>query len=258
MPQAITHLFVAVSAGLAAPDGLMDSAWLIVPAAVPLASSLGMFAIGKRPASPLSGWLGIGTAVVVLAAVCMITWNVSRQGLQTHPLGNWPTPLGISLRADGLTCIMLLMSAVVAVFVSVYAVRYFAESESDRPAENQPSHWFWPLWLLLCSALNGLFLSGDVFNLYVTLELLTLSAIGLIVLAGTRTAVEAALRYLLIALAGSLLYLAGVALLYGGPHGTVRRIADQPLAVGSAGGRSSLRPGAASTRRRGRSGAAVV
>jgi formate hydrogenlyase subunit 3/multisubunit Na+/H+ antiporter MnhD subunit len=70
------------------------------------------------------------------------------------------------------------------------------------------------------SALNALFLSRDVFNLYVTLELLSLSAIGLVVVAGTRAALEAALRYLLAALVGSLLYLAGVALMYGA-YGTL-------------------------------------
>jgi formate hydrogenlyase subunit 3/multisubunit Na+/H+ antiporter MnhD subunit len=96
------------------------------------------------------------------------------------------------------------MTAVIGVFVSVYAIGYFADRRSD----------FWPLWFFLWGGLNALFLSGDVFNLYVTLELITLAAVGLVTLAGHATAIAAALRYLLAALLGSLLYLIGVALLY--------------------------------------------
>ena len=66
------------------------------------------------------------------------------------------------------------------------------------------------------AGLNALFLSSDVFNLYVTLELVGLSAVALVALGGTRRSRRAALRYLFVGLSGSLFYLMGVALLYGG------------------------------------------
>lgn len=75
---------------------------------------------------------------------------------------------------------------------------------------------FWALWLWLWAAMNALYLSGDVFNLYVTLELVGIAAVALTALSGGAAALGAAMRYLLVSLLGSLAYLMGVALLYGG------------------------------------------
>jgi multicomponent Na+:H+ antiporter subunit D len=80
--------------------------------------------------------------------------------------------------------------------------------------------YFWPLWLFLWASLNALLLSRDLFNLYVTLELLGLSAVALVALAGAPVALAAAMRYLLVSLLGSLAFLLGVALVYAA-HGTL-------------------------------------
>jgi len=100
---------------------------------------------------------------------------------------------------------MLMVTAVVGLGISVYSTGYF---------KHKTSSVFWPLWLFLWAALNALFLSADIFNLYVTLELLGLAAVALVALAGGADALTAAMRYLLVNLLGSLLYLLGVALLY--------------------------------------------
>ncbi len=79
---------------------------------------------------------------------------------------------------------------------------------------------FWTFLLSVWAALNAVFLGGDLFNLYVALELLTFGAVPLVCLDGRAETVAAALRYLLFALAGSVLYLLGAALLYGA-YGTL-------------------------------------
>jgi formate hydrogenlyase subunit 3/multisubunit Na+/H+ antiporter MnhD subunit len=137
------------------------------------------------------------------------------QGVLRSELGGWGVPLAIALEADGLSAALIGMSSLVALGVSVYAGGYF-KAPLDSPAvkDDSPARHFWPLWLLLWSALNALFLSGDLFNLYVTLELLGLSAAALGALSGSREAVAANLRYLLVGLLGSLIYLLGVALIY--------------------------------------------
>ena len=170
--------------------------WAIV---LPLAAAVAVFVSPRTIA-----WLGTLAALAISATVTGLTWQVWHVGPRRYSVGGWGPPLGIDLYADGLSVVMLLMTAVVGVFVSVYAVGYF----TDR------SSYFWALWLFLWGALNALFLSADIFNLYVTLELITLAAVGLVALAGHVTAVVAAFRYLLAALLGSLLYLLGVALLY--------------------------------------------
>jgi multicomponent Na+:H+ antiporter subunit D len=181
----------------------------------PLAAALAGYVLRGR----FAALLGAATVLTIDAAAVHMTWLVVRNGPQRYPLGSWIAPLGIDLYADGLSCLMLLMAAVVMTAVSIYAARYFHNltaapqgQTAERPA---PTNMFWPLWFFLWSALNALFLSADIFNLYVTLELLTLAAIALVALAGTRTAIDAALRYLLAALGGSLFYLVGVAFLYG-------------------------------------------
>lgn len=122
-----------------------------------------------------------------------------------HAVGGWGAPLGIELRADALSLVFLTATALVGLGVAVYADSYFERSQARG---------FWPLWLFLLGALNALFLSADLFNLYVTLELMGLAAVALTAFSGGRAALSGAMRYLLATLLGSLVYLLGVALLY--------------------------------------------
>lgn len=163
---------------------------------------------GKRFAS----LAGVVTALLTFAAVVGLALDVWELGVQRYAVGGWIVPLGINLYADGLSVLMLLMTGVVGVFVSIYATGYFADQRADDIWSEKDG--FWPLWLFLWGAINALFLSADLFNLYVTLELLSMAAVALIVLAGGGTALTAGMRYLLAAFLGSLSYLLGVALLY--------------------------------------------
>jgi len=194
-------------------------AWMIAVLAVPLAAAVAALLAGRRGAAA-AGLLGsvLGTATVLGLAAAVLT-----DGMQRVIVGGWAAPLGIELRADGLSTAMLLMTAVVGAGIALYAWRYFGAShaagtphtpEAAAGAANDRQEWlFWPVWLLAWGALNALYLSGDLFNLYVTLELLGLAAVALVALAGAGAA-AAALRYLLLALLGSMLYILGVELLY--------------------------------------------
>jgi len=179
------------------------SGWIVAVVTLPLAGAVVALLAGRRGAAAA----GLLSAVLVSAAVVGLTQAVLAAGVQQVAVGGWALPLGIALRADGLATAMLLLTAVVGSGISLYAWRYFAASGHDADP------LFWPVWLLLWGALNALYVAGDVFNLYVTLELLGLAAVALIALAGAG-AVAAALRYLLYALLGSMLYLLGVVLLY--------------------------------------------
>ena len=168
---------------------------------LPLAAALLAFAFPRR-----SAVIGI-TAVVGTVLVAVITTReVAVSGTILHALGGWEPGLGIALRADTLSVALLLMSTLVALAASWYAKSYFT-----KPATQAR---FWPLWLLLITSLHAMLLSADLFNLYVTLELLGLSAVALAALSGSREAVAAALRYLTLGLIGSLAFLAGVAVVY--------------------------------------------
>jgi multicomponent Na+:H+ antiporter subunit D len=179
---------------------------LVWPIIVPLAGATAGLLAGRCATVPL----GLATATATLAATAHAAVAIWRQGLLRHPIGGWGAPLGIDLVGDGLSATMLLMTAVVGAGVSLYAAGYFAAGEHAQTVRA-----FWPLWLFLWASLNAVFLSGDVFNLYVALELLTLSGVGLIVLTPGRRALAAATRYLLAAFLASMAYLLGVTLLYG-------------------------------------------
>jgi multicomponent Na+:H+ antiporter subunit D len=167
---------------------------------LPLAGALVCFLWPRRSVS-----LGLVSALGVVTCVTGLCWQVVEQGVQRYTVGGWGAPLGIDLYVDGLSLLMLMVTTVVGLGISVYSSRYF---------ERNTATVFWPLWLFLWAALNALFLSADIFNLYVTLELMGLSAVALVALAGGADALTAAMRYLLVSLLGSLFYLLGVALLY--------------------------------------------
>lgn len=154
------------------------------------------------------GLTGLG-ALLQSAASALLWWQVSTQGSQHHALGDWAAPLGIGLRVDGLAVTFVVLTAAIASTCSVHAHLYLR----DRP---ELQRYFWPLLWLMWAGLNSIWLSADLFNLYVGLELVGLSAVGLVAITGEPQALASALRYLLAALAGSLAYLLGVALIYGG------------------------------------------
>ncbi len=181
-------------------------AWLIVLA---LAWPLAAFVLGPDRGARLA--IAALTLQWLLAAA--LADRVLAHGPQRLAVGGWGAPLGIDLLADGLSAAMLLLTATVALPIAAYARAWFAARPEGRT-------WFWPLAGLLVAALNVLFLSNDLFNLYVGLELLGLAAVSLTAGSADRAALAAALRYLFATLLGSGAWLMGVALLYG-TYGTV-------------------------------------
>jgi formate hydrogenlyase subunit 3/multisubunit Na+/H+ antiporter MnhD subunit len=117
---------------------------------------------------------------------------------------------------------MLLAVALVVCGIGLFARADFALARGA--AESRSAFAYWLLLLAVWGALNLVFVSGDLFTLYVALELLTFAGVPLVCLAGSGETLRAALRYMLFALCGSVLYLLGAVLLYGG-YGTL----DIPL-----------------------------
>lgn len=159
---------------------------------------------------------GPGLALVGLSLQLLLAVAVSQNvagGIEFHAIGGWTAPLGIEFAVDGLSASMLLLTQLIALPLAIYARPYFA-------LHPQGVDHFWPLLGYLTAALNALFLAGDIFNIYVTLELLGLASVSLVASGGGAGALAAALRYLFVTLLGSGAYLLGVALLYGA-YGTV-------------------------------------
>lgn len=155
----------------------------------------------------------VAGASLIAAALALAVW---RHGALRVDIGGWEAPLGIALVADGLSAAFVLTTALVMAAVLWQARPLFRV----QPRETRAGYVFWPLAWFLWAALAAVFLSGDLFNLYVALELLTMAAIALVAIEGKAQTLAAAIRYALFALPGSLLYLLGAALLYAA-HGTL-------------------------------------
>ena len=192
---------------------------LVLALLVPLAGMLLALAVGGRAAERLApAVIAAGLALALAVTVLVLRTDAAL----VYVLGGWQPPLGLALRADGLSAAMLLTTAVV-----MGGIGLFARDDYRTPAgmaEARLPVSFWTLWLGVWLGLNAVFVGDDLFNLFVALELLTFSAVPLVCLDGRPETLSAALRYLLVALLGSVLYLLGAALLYGA-HGTL----DIPL-----------------------------
>lgn len=200
--------------------------WTIL---LPLAAAVAAFLFPRRAVA-----VGLGTAFLLWIPVTGLIAQLAVQGAQQHELGGWAAPLGIALRADGVSVFFLLLVNLVGLAVSLYAAGYFRDHAGGPQSHAHERRYFWVLWLFLWAALNALFLTRDIFNMYVTLELLGLSAVALVALDGAPVALGAAMRYLLVSLMGSLAFLLGVALTYGA-HATLdvlllREIVAGPVA----------------------------
>ncbi|MCU0811119.1 MAG: hypothetical protein MUE59_08805 [Thiobacillaceae bacterium] len=211
---------------LTTPGGIL----LVMAVLVPFVGVLLGLVLGGRHAQRV--------AMLTLPAGLAIAAGLAATLLQSgdtvvYLLGGWTPPLGIALRADTLSVVMMLAVAVVICGIGLYAQSDFGSVAGA--AEARAPFTFWLLLLAVWGSLNLVFVSGDLFTLYVALELLTFSAVPLVCLDGRGDTLRAALRYLLFALAGSLLYLLGAVLLYGA-YGTLditllaERIRPEPIA----------------------------
>lgn len=122
-------------------------------------------------------------------------------------MGGWKAPFGISLVLDYFSAIMLLVASVLAVAISIYSTVFVGGAITNTR--------FYVFFFSLLMGVNGAFLTGDVFNLYVWFELMLLSSFVLISMEGKKEQLEGGIKYLAINLLGSLFFLAGLGLLYG-------------------------------------------
>jgi multicomponent Na+:H+ antiporter subunit D len=187
---------------------------LVAPILIPVAGVLLSFLLGGRQAQRIA----LGLAPLQLIAAIVIAALVWRSGKPlVYVLGGFAPPLGIALRADGFSAVMLVTAALLMPAAELFARSSFA---TPMGTEKRAPLAFWTLLQAIQAALGIVFLGGDLFNLYVALELLTFAAVPLVCLDGRPETLAAALRYLLFALFGSVFYLLGAALLYGA-YGTL-------------------------------------
>ncbi|MCF8037205.1 MAG: Na+/H+ antiporter subunit D, partial [Desulfobacteraceae bacterium] len=192
---------------------------LVFPVIIPFAAAA--VSLGVKGNSARQHRIAISGALLHFAACAMLFVQVCRSGMQTMQVGNWPAPFGITLAADHLSAVMVMVTAILGLSVTVYSR---AEIKSDLLAAG-----YHPLLHILLGGVSGAFLTGDLFNLYVWFEVMLMASFGLLVLGREKQQFDGGVKYVMINLFSTLLFITGIGLLYG-MTGTLN-MADLHLAV---------------------------
>ncbi len=152
-------------------------------------------------------WIGpLGTGLLAFVSVYLLVL-VEKHGVLVLQMGGWEAPFGITLVIDYLSALMLLVSSLISFPVAIYALKFLTpEIRLNR---------FFVFFFGLVMGMNGSFITGDVFNLFVWFEVMLMSSFVLITLGRTKEQLEGGIKYLALNLIGSMFLLAGVGLLYG-------------------------------------------
>ncbi|WP_269539454.1 Na+/H+ antiporter subunit D [Cerasicoccus fimbriatus] len=179
--------------------------WLLACIIIPALSALLCLLTSQR--TVWNRGIAVVGAGALLAASTKLFTEVWDNGFVTFQSGGWPSPFGITLIADLFSASMVLITGIVALAVVIYSLRDIEERLIH-------SHYY-ALFHLLITGVNGAFITGDLFNLYVWFEVMLLASFVLITLGGSRAELEGGVKYLIINLVSSILFLCGVGLLYG-------------------------------------------
>ena len=182
------------------------SAFLVIsPALVPLAFALLTALLHRRPA--LAANVSLFGALALLGTSLALMGRVLADGVQRSSFGGWQAPFGIEFVVDPLSASMALITALMGV-----AALLFQRAAIDPAPEGPTLH---PLIHALLAGVGGAFVTGDLFNLYVWFEVMLLASLGLLTLGLARRHLDATLKYFVLNVVGTLLFLAGIASVYG-------------------------------------------
>ncbi|SDC71939.1 multisubunit sodium/proton antiporter, MrpD subunit [Algoriphagus faecimaris] len=150
------------------------------------------------------------TIIGSIASVGIAVWlfrEVYQNGILTMQAGEWQAPFGISFVADAFSATMVLLTALSGMAVAIFS------TGSIRNARLK--FGYFPILNFLLMGLNGAFLTGDIFNLYVWFEIIIIASFVLITIGGEKAQIEGAIKYVTMNLLASAIFLTAIAILYG-------------------------------------------
>lgn len=174
---------------------------------VPLLGAIGGMLAWSRPALQRVASLAASAALLAIALALLAA--VDRDGAIATQAGNWPAPFGITLVADRLAAAMVAITGLMAIAIDAYVA---ADPDRNRLLRDP---CFAPLYQGLLFGVTGAFLAGDIFNLYVWFEVMLVCSFGLLAVGADRKRIDGAVKYVVLNLFGTTLFLVAVGLLYG-------------------------------------------
>lgn len=179
---------------------------LLAPAVVlPLAFAVGGITLRTVPRA--AHRLALTGALLHSALALVLLAQVRQNGIQAACMGGWPAPFGISLAADLLGALMVVITALIGLAAIAYS--------GERIDPNLVSRGLYPLLHILLAGISGAFLTADLFNLYVWFEVMLMSSFGLLVIGQNKAQLDGGVKYVVINLVATLLLITALGLVYG-------------------------------------------
>lgn len=178
---------------------------LVYPIIIPMLTAA--LAIITQRSTKLQHWLGLTGMFAQLIVSVILMQQVVEQDIITLSLGSWEAPFGIVLVADYLSAIMIMISALLGFVVALYSL-----VDIDK---KRNKFGFYPFLHILLMGVNGTFLTGDIFNLYVWFEVMLVASFVLLALGNEKAQLDGAVKYVIINIVSSAFLLVGIVLIYG-------------------------------------------
>ena len=179
----------------------MMSVPLPVFVAIPLVAAFVLPVFGRKGKSVATLLANLTTISLLVLAIV----SIGQSGV--YEIGKWSIPLGINLVLDGLSALLLLAISVVSAAAMLFSIRYMEQYTAKAK--------YLCLFLLMVAGMNGVVLSGDVFNLFVFLEIASIASYALVGFGCEHEELEASFKYMVLGSIGSIFVLFAVALVYG-------------------------------------------
>jgi multicomponent Na+:H+ antiporter subunit D len=176
--------------------------------AIPLIAAFLLPLFGKKNKDAATIFANLATvSLLVLTIISIIQISESNVKVVSYEIGKWSIPLGINLVLDGLSSLLLLTISVVASAAMLYSAKYMEQYTAKSK--------YLSLFMLMIAGMNGVVLSGDIFNLFVFIEIASIASYALVGFGCEHEELEASFKYMVLGSVASAFILFGIALVYG-------------------------------------------
>jgi multicomponent Na+:H+ antiporter subunit D len=177
---------------------------IVLPLLIPLFTGVILVFFNKN--IPAQRWISAVSSFLMIIVSLMLAAAVYNDGIQTMDLGNWEAPFGITLVSDMLSALLVVTTSLIGFVSLLYSFNSIGKEREQ--------YFYYPVFFFLLLGINGAFTTGDIFNLFVFFEVMLMASYVLLVLGGTRIQLRETIKYLLVNIIASGLFVIAVAFLY--------------------------------------------
>ena len=177
----------------------------VLPLLIPLLGGILLLLPPLADSDRAQRWAGSAIALAALAAALLLLWQVDARGTLVYAVGEWHPPFGIVLVADRMAALLLVLTSLLLLSVQLFS----------SAGDDMKGRFLHPLLMFQALGIQGSFLTGDIFNLFVFFEILLIASYALLIHGGGKQKTQANVHYVILNLAGSALFLFALGIIYG-------------------------------------------